>query len=315
MDIVVMGTGNIGRRHIQAIANLKSDPDNNLSLSCYDISTTAINGLSEFLRNNNIVFDDLALYTDYDSILSRITSNSIVILATTAQNRLDQVSPIYRRLPKAVILEKPVAQSLGEFNEILRISRELKVATYVNFIARVQSIYQRIKEAVNDSKQLTMYTHMPRWGMSTVGVHQIDLFIYLSGLSNLDIESKQLKAVYEQKRQGFQDATGHLVLRGKNALAVINNSNVETTPSCVQLITDTTIYSIFESEDLIIEVDKKNGLVHNKVNIRFVSQYMHEQLLKCYRGEKLELATLQESILAHEILFEFMRDAGEINIT
>ncbi|MCR8667207.1 Gfo/Idh/MocA family oxidoreductase [Aestuariibaculum sp. M13] len=301
--IILIGTGNIGKRHLQAVinSNLVSE------IYCYDLYQDALKSIPEFCQSNEIPKDKIFLEGSFEEILKKIDENSIVIVATTANGRMELLVPIIQRKPKAIVLEKPVVQYKEQYEELEKLAEQLAVNIYVNFIAHAQNFYKRIYKELEETEELSFYTSMPRWGLSTVGIHQIELFLWLSKSKSYEIAYSNSNLVYEQKRKGFEDVAGTILIKNeKGHIASIRSLISDKNPSSIQICSNKNNYTIYESLNKLIIADK-TGVHMEDLNVKFVSQYMNEVVDDIFTNKKVYLPTIASSRLAHNVLFDFLR--------
>ena len=132
MDVLIIGTGNIGKRHLQGASFLP--------VSCYDISRDSLESVRPFCESNKIRIPKLL--PELDDALNTITPETVVIVATTANGRVPLFKKIVSRNPREVILEKPACQSLSEYKQLMKITGEGEV--YVNIPRTLYPVYQQI---------------------------------------------------------------------------------------------------------------------------------------------------------------------------
>ena len=174
--IVLIGTGQIGKRHLQAMSNLTI----NIEILCYDYNKNSLDTIKTFITQNSIVFKNIYYFRDYNQLLNKIDSNTIVVIATTANGRFDILNDVLLKKPKAVVSEKPLTQSAKEFSLALKRSSEVNIPVYVNFFTHLQTYYQEIFENNNCKELVSVNTYLPKWGLATVGIHHFDLIAWFS---------------------------------------------------------------------------------------------------------------------------------------
>ena len=313
--VIVIGTGNIGKRHIQAI--YKSELD--FKILAYDIFKDSLLSVTEFCSNNNLDLNRITLVDDFESLLSQIDNNTIVIVATTAFGRKEILESVLAYQPAAIVAEKPVVQNDSDYLYIQSLAAEKNVPVYVNFIAHAQHFYQEIYENVKNSKDFTFYTNMPNWGMSTVGIHQFELFFWLFGIKEYEVKFSEVSSVYEQKRKGFYDLAGTISLSDKKGnVAVFRNQEANSFAS-IQIITEDYLYTVHEPQNTLIKIGPDKKVEVSPLNVRFVSMYMQEIVDAIFNNEpaKVYLPDIEQSYLAHKVLYDYisLHVDTDLNIT
>ena len=314
IDIVIFGMGNIGKRHLQALANLNMES----AIYCYDKNNAALGNVAAFIKNNNLEYKNLKVTKKLSEIINTINQKSIIIIATTANDRKEIFDIILNKKPYAIIAEKPLCQNLEDYTYVLDLSREKEIDIYVNFIAHMQPFYHEIRKNVKNTKEFTFYTNLPKWGISTVGIHQFELLTWLFDIKEYKIQSTHLKSIYEQKRKGFYDMAGHIqLMTPEGNICVINNTCNDSFAS-IQIITNNYLYNVFEQENKMVYIDRKNGFHIENLKYKFVSQYTHKLIQNILNEKESKLLPdVKESFIAHKILFDYMKlvKTADLNIT
>lgn len=312
--IILVGTGNIGKRHLQAIIG-----SNQVSkIYCYDLYEDALDSVPEFCQSNKIPQEIICIEKSFENLLLEIDDYSIVIVATTARGRMEILNPIIKCKPKAIVVEKPVVQYKYQYKDLEELAAQYSVNIYVNFIAHAQKFYNQIYNELEGTTELSFYTSMPKWGLSTVGIHQIELFLWLSRSRTCEMSYSTSSLVYEQKRKGFEDIAGTILLNNqKGHLAVIRSLMSDISPSSIQICSDKKIYTIYESLNRLVVADKDGGVDIQDLNVKFVSQYMNEIVDAIFTDRDVCLPTIENSRLSHDLLFDFLKihKLEGINIT
>lgn len=309
IKIGVIGTGNIGKRHIQSIATLKGEK----SLFCYDLFEESLNSLDDFFKDNNISFDKFNKFTNYDRFLEEVDDNTIIIVATTAKGRVDIAKKVIDKNPKAIILEKPVCQTLEEYNSLLDYNKN-NVPIYVNFAKRMYDFYKEIHDAFGEKG--LMQVNQPKEGIACNGIHNIDLACWIFGAKNFKILSTNLSEPYETKRSGFFDVSGgiKILFDEKNILDL--NDNDKDTIDTISFNTENKSFSVYEPLSKMIKVSKE-GLKETNITLPYQSQLTSIIIEEIYnKGHTKELPLIEECFLSHKVLFEVLKiNEIDINLT
>jgi predicted dehydrogenase len=302
--IVLFGTGNLGKRYVQAISGI-----GDIELFLFDISQTALKSIPDFLEQNNIKLNYHLTYS-FDDIFKTINERTIVIVSTTLTGRMELLRNILKHHPKALICEKPVVQNNTDYLKLLELLKPANVPTFVDFTLRMQPFYQRIKEEIGNADSGSLFVNLPKTGLICVGIHNIDLFLWLFNLTGCDIITTTFSAVYEQKRAGFYDVTGSLVLEKSSFKAFIGNSSEEDLRTA-QIITKEFVYNVHEDQRIMIKVNKQNGklVISENIEYSFVSKYMTELIRNIISGNfnKINLPGIEDSYQQHKIIFDYLK--------
>ncbi|MCK5613628.1 Gfo/Idh/MocA family oxidoreductase, partial [Candidatus Pacearchaeota archaeon] len=178
IDIFIFGMGNMGKRHFQAISHL----DYYNKIYCFDISQEAIASVKDFCSENDLDEASLVLMNDFDEMILKISKDSIVIVSTTANGRVELLESVMSKRPKVIMAEKPLCQNLEEYEKILYMSEENDVPIYINFPRHRYPFYQRIFSDLKNLKQQSF--HAKTWGgMACNGIHVLELMTWLFSIN------------------------------------------------------------------------------------------------------------------------------------
>ncbi len=310
-NIVIIGTGNIGKRHLQAVGNLKPAS----GIVCYDNIEESLNSVHTFCKANGIDTNALEIRKDYKGALEAITPDSIVVIATTAKGRKDILFDVLAKRPKAVIAEKPLCQSDEEYNQILAASKTNNVPVYVNFPRHVFEFYKGIKEEIRDAKHKTFISVFPD-GMSVIGIHILELMTWLLDVKEYRVLFSRATKKFETKRPGYYDCFGEILLSldGGNTgyIKTSDGENVFTN----KIITETKEFDVFEFSNKMTVSDRSNIEIRD-IQVLYVSQITDKIISSILSGGEVDLPTIEGAYTAHRILFDFMKanSLEGINIT
>ena len=172
-NIVIIGTGNMGKRHLQACAKSSDE----LEVICFDSNNAALQSVPEFCQKNNIKTAQLILAKSLTEVLSFIKDKTIVIVATTAQSRQTILAEVIKRKPLCVIAEKPLTQTLSEYESVRALASAMTVPVYINFTRHLYDFYQEIKAQLAGIKDKSMTAVFPN-GIALIGIHMFELMTW-----------------------------------------------------------------------------------------------------------------------------------------
>lgn len=126
------------------------------------------------------------LYADYLEMLEK-EQLDIVSIATEAPLHHEMTIAAARAGARAVFLEKPIAASLAEADEIIRVCDECGTKLIVNHTYRFHPNLPKAKALIEQGaigELTTILSSFPRW-LLHVGSHQFDLLGYFAGEPDL----------------------------------------------------------------------------------------------------------------------------------
>ena len=211
-NILIVGAGQLGSRHLQAIALLKDS----CAINIIDPSTTSLNiaksRFEEVIGHEN---HTISLYHDLEELT--IKTIDIVIVATNSNVRSAVIKKILKT-KKVIyfILEKVLFQTLREYDEIDVLLKKGNSTAFVNCPRRMNINYQEIKNILSNQENVQMEVVGSKWNLGCNGIHFIDLFSFLTEEVNINWISNLDNEIIESKRNGFKEFTGNLFGIGTN---------------------------------------------------------------------------------------------------
>ena len=85
MHVVIVGTGNMGRSHLRSLIA----PDHPCFVDAHDRSAASLDATRAFCDAHGLRADHLRLHEALGDALATITPDTVVVIATTAERRLD----------------------------------------------------------------------------------------------------------------------------------------------------------------------------------------------------------------------------------
>lgn len=195
--VAVIGTGQLGCRHLQGILKC----ENAITIFIVDSSPealkTAEQKIIDLSNNSTAIFS----YVNIELLPDPL---DIVIVATNSHARFQIVKTLLNKKKiRYLILEKVLFQDIASYYEIKELLNT--VPCWVNHTRRMFPVYQKIKSEFLDSKQITMTVEGGNWGFGCNALHFLDLFAYVSNDSNLVIDELDLFNIFESKRPGYKE--------------------------------------------------------------------------------------------------------------
>lgn len=213
--IILVGCGNIGSRHLQAITKLKG----NYTIEIVEPNDKAVELAKS--RLNEVEYNDNSKKHIWIKSISDCSRNSdLVIIATNSKDRIKIVNELIRYEQKRFIIEKMICQSNNEYDELLKIMEKFSAKGWVNTNRRYFTGYQKIKESFNDSKFLHLSVFAGDSGLGTSAIHYLDLFSWLINDYQIKLNGEFLvKKIFENKRgSDYKEFHGTLIGLNDNGL-------------------------------------------------------------------------------------------------
>ncbi|HVE13990.1 MAG TPA: NAD(P)-binding domain-containing protein [Elusimicrobiota bacterium] len=244
--ILIVGAGNIGRRHLQALLKLDSpveicvvDPSpESLRLAKESVGRGA-RGRVELVRSKELPAGP----------------RDLVVVATASDVRLAAASAAVRDVkPRFLILEKFLFQREKDYADFGRILRRSRTRCWVNCPRRLWPVYRGLRDAFAGSTTMKLSLAGSRVGLGCNGIHIVDLLAFLFGRGPLDLrfEARFLDGrIAPSKRPDFIEFTGMLVGAGGGAAIDLHSFAGHETPEVLTVSSDTANAVVEEAGGLV----------------------------------------------------------------
>jgi hypothetical protein len=305
LNIAIIGCGQIGSRHLQALASIKEDATIFLVDSNNQSIDTAKKRFKQVLVPS-ISGKFIVKVREIDKIQSNI---DFAIISTTSSNR----AAITRSLlsssrVKYIIFEKFLFSDRQDYKNIQDLLKAKKVEAWVNQWMSSSNAFQEMNNWVGDDLQ-EISVSGENWGMACNSVHFIEYFDVITGgkdlkLVDCNIDSK----ILESKRLGYFELTGSITIESE--------SGVKMNISCdfAKNIGFQKIQMIAGSKSLEATLvdqnfkcnyyDALNGNSFKEQVIPYQSEMTGSILEGIYLNESCSLPTYEQSIKHHLLLFD-----------
>lgn len=212
LNFGVIGVGNMGRHHARVYAELGN------------VNLTAIADVHGKTARSIATKYKCGYYKDYRRMLDAEKLDAVTIAVPTSLHREVALACIDRHI--AVMIEKPIAESIRSAKQIIRKGIEKKVPVCIGHVERFNPVIQKLKQLIDQrrfgriisigSKRLGLFP--PQIQDTDViidlAVHDIDICNYLLGLHPSAVNARAGKAL-NNKMYDYAD-----ILLGYNGIDV-----------------------------------------------------------------------------------------------
>lgn len=297
--VVVIGIGNLGMRHLQAICQLA-----NIRIIAIDPSAGAIEKAKSILECNT---EHIVFYTDLSSLRENV---DVAIIATDSSIRKHVITELISRVKvEYLILEKVLFQYKSDYYEIGALLKENNVKAWVNCPRRSVDFYKMLKHLFINASYINLSFTGTLWGIGCSSIHFIDLLAYLTGTAhNLIVSVQGLdNEIITSKRSGFVEFTGELTgtINDINHFSLISNKfGME--PLIITLNSNVTSCIINESEGLAVLKKVENNWEEEKIVFKmpYQSQLTDKIISQIFETGGCDLTSYDESVKLHIPLIE-----------
>lgn len=245
MNIAIIGAGQLGSRHLQALSFLKGD----VFIQVLDPNPESLNVAR--LRMQSTDYDRNRITVEYIDSYSELNSMlNVAIVATGADVRCRAILSLFEVADvHNLILEKVLFQHADEYELVEEIIAERNVSAWVNCPRRTFEIYKDIKSQINQ-QILHMSVTGGDWGLACNAIHYFDLFAYLTSSPIKQISTSDLlKKTISSKRENFIELVGTLNANTSNGCYLsLSSFEYSNAPIVVSITTGNSRYIIKETE-------------------------------------------------------------------
>lgn len=210
-NIVIVGCGQIGSRHLQGVIKLGLD----LKLQIVEPSEQAQKTAADRAAQAKTEGQEISIEWLKDA--SKLDRRSdLAIVATSSKEREQAITQLLEMGGhKRFLVEKMVCQSKDEYERLLERFRKYEAGGWVNTIRRYNESYQSYAPLFSNGR-IVMNIAAGNLGLGSNAIHYLDLFAMFQGNNEIKLNGGHLdKALSPNKRgAGFVEFTG--TITGEN---------------------------------------------------------------------------------------------------
>ncbi|MGB8194450.1 MAG: Gfo/Idh/MocA family oxidoreductase [Chitinophagaceae bacterium] len=294
-SILVIGFGAMGCRHVQSLLSHAGEyeiyvvepSDDNIRTNTERIGATP----DAFKRLRSL-----------DELQEKI---DVAIVATSSGPRFQIMKQLLEKGIKLFLLEKIVFQSASQFKQIIELMNKSGAKAYCNFVNRYFPAYNEVKEAIAAStSNCTMLVHGGEFGLGCNAIHYIDIFQYINGGRELQMNDAQLLLTDTANRRGseYKEFTGAIGITDSNGnrLTIIAEKNFSGGIT-INIQCGDNQYVLSEQTQQLFAVSN-DGVRVGEFAIIPTSRLTHTIVQDILSG-KCRLTQVQETADAHALLF------------
>lgn len=196
--ILLIGAGQIGSRHLQAMATLK-DVDEIFVVDpkpeSLQLSQSRLKEVTD--RNPRIQFHWLSAVNEL------VAGGDLCLVTTYAAGRCSLVKNIAQQYGyKNFLIEKVVARSTEEYRDLISFSKTQGLRVWVNCQMRTFGIHRYIKSRIASDEPIVLTVIGGNYGLACNGVHQADLFLYYTGADRIIPTAQRIDPALQPSKRG-----------------------------------------------------------------------------------------------------------------
>ena len=306
--ILLIGCGQLGSRHLQALAGL----DNIKDVHIVDINPDSLDLGRLRLKetpdlNPNIKFQWFSQINQE----SRAQENDLCIVATQAKGRCELIKRIADQLGyRNFIVEKIVSQSIGEYLDLMDFSGKKDLRIWVNCKTRAYAIHKYIKSLLNPSEAILLTDAGGNHGLANNGIHSADLFVFFDGAQEIKEGGIRIDPLLHPSKRGedLYDLSGTLCgYSQKGSRYILSFDKNHNQPNQISIVTSQWRFIIDHFKKIAFESNARFDWQWKE--IRLEENYLVSRMTRTFASDILskgrcDLPTLRECFPAHEFILK-----------
>jgi predicted dehydrogenase len=305
--IALIGAGQLGSRHLQALAKI----DIPVTLQVVDPSEDALRIAKkrylEISTNENIY--SINFFTKIDELNADI---NLCVISTNADVRFQVFQEVAsKKNVSNIIFEKIVFQSDQHFKKARRLSLQKDISCWVNCPRRMFPIYNQIKEIMAGDNKINLQISGGDWGLACNAIHFIDLLAFLSqntsfklGITGLDPK------VWKSKREGFIEVTGKLTGTFSNGSHIEFESIAGSKEPIRVSINNSQAKAVLDEGRGVAKISRREKTWNQEIKefkFPFQSELTHIAVKEILESGNCKLTEFNESSILHRPLLEAIK--------
>ncbi len=299
--IILLGCGNIGSRHLQAISNLPYeleivviDPNND----SIKLAKNRFNEAHKPYSNHTIVWQN--------EILDNVKNNDFVIIATNSKGRCELISNLLNYGSKRILVEKMVCQSSKEYSKLINLSKKHNSSIWINTIKRYHETFNVIKKYFNEKEDCNFSVLSGSAGLSCNAIHYMDLFAWIYGDTNVDLDGNYLMdKVFENKRgPDYVEFAGTLLGKFSERSNFSIHFAVYPSPTVITFMNKNVHIIVDENSEKIHTIKGPDELKQLVFKRQYVSGTSDIIIKEIFETNSTKLPTLEDHYKIHMELFD-----------
>lgn len=210
-QIGLVGVGNLGGRHLQALSYLREE-------SCIFIVDPSKDSLERaktwFMEKAPGPHLHLLECTSIQELPSEL---DMAIVATSSSMRAKIVAELLScKTVRYLILEKVLFQRVADYYEVQKLIAAHGCKTWVNCPRRTVAAYHDLASLLRAEESVSISIRGSGWGLGCNGIHFLDLIALLTGDTTFELDASDVsKELLPSKRSGYLEFIGRIKGRSR----------------------------------------------------------------------------------------------------
>ncbi|ACA58591.1 oxidoreductase [Candidatus Desulforudis audaxviator] len=301
--IAVIGSGVIGRRHLEALSLM----DRPVTLEVVDPSAEALLKAERALQEAGLPRRTITVR--YRHNLEGLPSKlDLAVVAVKADVRRLVLEDLLARVTVPyLVLEKILFQKLPDYGRIRELLGRNGVKAWVNCPLRAMAFFKLLRRKT-EGLPLNYSFCASHLGLGCNSIHHLDLFVFLSGRNDIILDASLLdQELAAAKRPGFVEFTGTLTARnGKGGTVRITSYRRGSAPPMLTIFCESIRFIYRLNEQTAWVAEPRSGWRWRAVPLPFPKQSRLTHLVarQILNEGVSDLPTFEESARLHVLLLQ-----------
>lgn len=206
--VLIVGCGNLGSRHLQAVASLSQVREVEVVEPRPEALTKIRDLISEVPQRQFEISFRWAT-----SLKDATPGGDLCIVATQAMGRCELILQVHELLGyRSFLIEKIVSQSVKEYERLLDFSKRHRLTVWVNCKSRAHPSHKRIKNSLKSGEPIVFNIVAGNHGLANNGIHGADLFVFFDQCAQIKSAGSMIDPILHPSKRGKNifDLSGHL---------------------------------------------------------------------------------------------------------
>ena len=196
--VLIVGCGQLGSRHLQAVASLPQVRNIEIVDPRPEALQLGRKRLGEIPGSR-----DGTVFHWFSSLEEATQGGDLCIVATQADMRCRLVHEIANRLEYcSFLLEKLVAQSVRDYEDLISFSKKRGLSIWVNCKGRAHPSHKRVKDRLNSTESIIFTVSGGNHGLVNNGIHAADLFAFFDGTDRIESAGTRIDPILHRSKRG-----------------------------------------------------------------------------------------------------------------
>ena len=298
-NILLVGAGQLGSRHLQALA-LADFAD--ISMQVVDPFAASLERARERWEQveHSPSIRSIDFLTDIGQVQGEI---DFCVVATNADCRLQLLEDMLARLTvKNLLLEKVLFQSEAQLEAAAQLFARVGCKVWVNCPRRMFQGYSVLRERLCGQRSLALRVTGEQWGLACNAIHFIDIWAFLCGADSYapDLSSVD-REIVDSKRPGYKEINGTLGGFWNESLFSLTCLASSThAPLRVEIETEDYRVTLNEGAGQCELLGKASGALESlPFQVLYQSRLTQHVAESVFRGTPCQLTSFEESAALH----------------